>query len=160
MPQCTRCRVNPIGSSQQGTIFLSQRMKRPCSTHSMLPKPCHEPAKDCVAMVVLPGFGRCWRTPALNHKCSFDSLVIPTKTVHHLTVEGQVGYRVLALRMKITSRLNADHVFFPPKRRPFQQIDLLMRAMKLRAKAICRAIGGLDSCRVGDRRTRRRRACS
>src|SRR5271165_3716323 len=75
MPQCTRCRVNPIGSSKQGTILLSQRMKRPSATHSMLPKPFNEPVKDCFATVVLPGFGWCWRTPALNHKCSFDALV-------------------------------------------------------------------------------------
>jgi hypothetical protein len=73
------------------TILLSQRMKRPNSAHSMLLKPSNEPVKDCVATVVLPGFGWCWRTPALNHKCSFDSLVIPAKNFHHLAVDRKVG---------------------------------------------------------------------
>lgn len=120
VPQRAARSVNPIAPCQERPILFSQRMQRLSSIHSLLPEPSHQPVKDCVAPVVLPGFAWCRRTPALNHKCSFDSFVVPSKNVHHFTVDGEIGHRILAFRMKVTSRLNADHVFVPPERRPLQ----------------------------------------
>jgi hypothetical protein len=68
-------------------------------------------------------FGWYRGAPALNHEYSFHSLVVSAKNVHHFTVNRKIGYGVLALRMKITSRLDTNHIFVPPERGPLEQID-------------------------------------
>lgn len=113
MAQGTAGSVNAVHGADHRAVLLAQRMQWLICIDALHSQPIGQLLEISLASIVTIGGSRLRCLCRLNHKIPSGPRTIPTEDLHHLGINRHVTDGVLALWLKMQSRLNSYDPWFP-----------------------------------------------